>query len=133
MFIFERDWSKFDQKYFIPYYLSVDWENFIKLNRVNVDQSFVSFLANFNSILDLYTLLKKISKQKIKFRKKRWITLGLQKSISIKNHLLTKCIKLKDVTLKKEAQIKYKQYRNLFSTLMKESKKFLSQTISKTT
>ena len=133
MFIFERDWSKFDQKYFIPYYLSVDWENFIKLNRVNVDQSFVSFLAKFNSILDLYTLLKKISKQKIKFRKKRWITLGLQKSISIKNHLLTKCIKLKDVTLKKEAQIKYKQYRNLFSTLMKESKKFLSQTISKTT
>ena len=119
MFIFERDWSKFDQKYFIPYYLSVDWENFIKLNRVNVDQSFVSFLAKFNSILDLYTLLKKISKQKIKFRKKRWITLGLQKSISIKNHLLTKCIKLKDVTLKKEAQIKYKQYRNLFSTLMK--------------
>ena len=133
MFIFERDWSKFDQKYFIPYYLSVDWENFIKLNRVNVDQSFVSFLAKFNSILDLYTLLKKISKQKIKFRKKRWITLGLQKSISIKNHLLTQCIKLKDVTLKKEAQIKYKQYRNLFSTLMKESKKFLSQTISKTT
>ena len=133
MFIFERDWSKFDQKYFIPYYLSVDWENFIKLNRINVDQSFVSFLAKFNSILDLYTLLKKISKQKIKFRKKRWITLGLQKSISIKNHLLTKCIKLKDVTLKKEAQIKYKQYRNLFSTLMKESKKFLSQTISKTT
>ena len=133
MFIFERDWSKFDQKYFSPYYLSVDWENFIKLNRVTVDQSFVSFLAKFNSILDLYTLLKKISKQKIKFRKKRWITLGLQKSISIKNHLLTKCIKLKDVTLKKEAQIKYKQYRNLFSTLMKESKKFLSQTISKTT
>ena len=133
MFIFERDWPKFDQKYFIPYYLSVDWENFIKLNRVNVDQSFVSFLAKFNSILDLYTLLKKISKQKIKFRKKRWITLGLQKSISIKSHLLTKCIKLKDVTLKKEAQIKYKQYRNLFSTLMKESKKFLSQTISKTT
>ena len=133
MFIFERDWSKFDQKYFIPYYLSVDWENFIKLNRVNVDQSFVSFLAKFNSILDLYTLLKKISKQKIKFRKKRWITLGLQKSISIKNHLLTKYIKLKDVTLKKEAQIKYKQYRNLFSTLMKESKKFLLQTISKTT
>ena len=121
MFIFERDWSKFDQKYFIPYYLSVDWENFIKLNRVNVDQSFVSFLAKFNSILDLYTLLKKISKQKIKFRKKRWITLGLQKSISIKNHLLTKYIKLKDVTLKNEAQIKYKQYRNLLSTLMKES------------
>ena len=45
------------------------------------------------------------------------------KLISIKNHLLTKYIKLKDVTLKNEAQIKYKQYRNLLPTLIKESKK----------
>ena len=56
-------------------------------------------------------------------RNKPWITLGLQKSISIKNDLLTEYIKLKDVTLKNEAQIKYKQYRNQLSTLMKESKK----------
>ena len=93
----------------------------VKSNRGNADQSFVSFLAKFNSILDLHAPLKKISKQKLKFRNKPWITLGLQKSISIKNHLLTKYIKLKDVTLKNEAQIKYKQYRNLLSTLMKES------------
>ena len=115
--------KKFDQENFILDYLSVDWENLIKSNCGNVDQSFVSFLAKFNSILDLYAPLKKISKQKLKFRNKPWITLGLQKSIFIKNHLLTKYIKLKDVTLKNEAQIKYKQYRNLLSTLMKESKK----------
>ena len=120
MNIFETDWSKFDQENFILDYLSVDWENLIKSNCGNVDQSFVSFLAKFNSILDLYAPLKKISKQKLKFRNKPWITLGLKKSISIKNHLLTKYIKLKDVTLKNEAQIKYKQYRNLLSTLMKE-------------
>ena len=48
------------------------------------------------------------------------ITLGLQKSISIKNHSLTKYIK--DVTLKTKAEIKYKQYRNVLFTLMKESK-----------
>ena len=88
-----------------------------------MDQSFVSFLTKFNSILDLYAPLKKISKQKLKFRNKPWITLGLQKSISIKNHQLTKYIKLKDVTLKYGAQIKYKQYRNLLFTQMKGSKK----------
>ena len=120
---FERDWSKFDQKNFILDYLSVDWENLIKSNCGNVDQSFVSFLTKFNSILDLCSLLKKISKQKLKFRNKPWITLGLQKSISIKNHLLTKYIKLRDVTLKNEVQIKYNQYRNLLSTLIKESKR----------
>ena len=38
----------------------------------------------------------------------------------------------KDVTLKNEAQIKCKQYRNLLSTLMKV-KNLISQTISKTT
>ena len=43
----------------------------------------------------------------------------------LKNHLLPKYIKLKDVTFKNEAQTKYRQYRNLLSTLMKESKKIL--------
>ena len=80
---------------------------------------------NLNSILDLYTYLKEITKQKLKFRNKPWLTLGQQKSISIKNHLLTKCVKLKNVTLKNKAQIKYKQYRNLLSTLMRESKRSL--------
>ena len=51
------------------------------------------------------------------------LPLGLQKPIPIKNHLLTTCIKLKDVTLKYDAPIKYKQYRNLLFTLMKESKR----------
>ena len=70
----------------------------------------------------MYAPVKKISKQKLNFRYKAWRILGLQKSISIKNHLLTKCIKFKDVNLKTEAQIKYKQCRDLLSALMKESK-----------
>ena len=115
--------AKFDQENFILDYLSVYFQNLIKSNNGNIDQSFVSFQAKFSSILDLYATLQKSSKQKLKFRNKLWITLGLQKSISIKNRLLTKYIKLKDVTLKNEAQIKYKQYRNLLPTLIKESKK----------
>ena len=51
---------------------------------------------------------KKVSKQKLKFKNKPWITLELQKSISIKNHLLTKYIKLKDSILTDESQIKNK-------------------------
>ena len=57
-------------------------------NNGNGYQSFVSFLTNFNSIWDLYASLKKISKQKLRSRNKPCITLGLRKSISIKNHLL---------------------------------------------
>ena len=66
--MFERDWSKFDQENFILDYLSVDWDNLITSNNGNVDQSFISFLIKFNSILDSYAPLKKIYKQKLKFR-----------------------------------------------------------------
>ena len=65
-------------------------------------------------------LLKKINKYKLK--SKLWITLGLQKSISGKNKLLTNFINKKDPTLKEEFHTNYKKYRNLLSTLMKKSK-----------
>ena len=87
----------------------------------------------------MYGPLKTISKQKLEFRNKPWITLGEQKSISIKNHLPTKYIKLKNFTLTEvtlnvtlnEVQIKYKQYRDLFSCLMKEIERSFLQIISK--
>ena len=88
--IFERDWSKFDQENFILDYLFVDWEDLIKSGNRHVDKSFVNFLTKFNSILDIHAPLKKLSRQKLKFKSKLWIVLGLQKSISIKNNLLTK-------------------------------------------
>ena len=49
-----------------------------------------------------------------------WITTKI--SIFIKNYLLTKYIKLEDVTLKYKAQIKCKQYKNLLFTLMGKKK-----------
>ena len=58
----------------------------------------------------------------MKFKYKLWITLGLQKSISVKNKLLTKFINKKDPTSKEESHTKYKRYRNLLCTLMKKSK-----------
>ena len=67
-------------------------------------------------------LLKKINKYKLKFKSKPWITLGLQKSIFVKNKLLTNFINKKDPVLKEEFHTNYKKYRNLLSTLMKKSK-----------
>ena len=67
-------------------------------------------------------LLKKINKYKLKFKSKPWITLGLQKSISVKNKLLANFINKKDPILKEEFHTNYKKYRNLLSALMKKSK-----------
>ena len=73
-------------------------------------------------LLDTYEPLKRINKYKSKFKSKPWIILGLQKSISVKNKLLTNFINKKDPILKQEFYTNYTKYRNLLSTFMKESK-----------
>ena len=73
-------------------------------------------------LLDTYAPLKKINKYKVKFKSKPRITLGLQKSISLKNKLLANFINKKDPILKEELRTNYKKYRNLLSTLLKKSK-----------
>ena len=73
-------------------------------------------------LLDTYARLKKINKYKLKFESKPWITLGLQKSISVKNKLPANFIDKKNPILKEEFHTNYKNYRNLLSTIMKKSK-----------
>ena len=73
-----------------------------------------------NNILDKHALFKNITKYKLKFRTKPWITPALQKSI--KNKFFKNYIKKKDITQKNELHNNYKIYRNLISTLMKTSK-----------
>ena len=67
-------------------------------------------------------LLKKLKNIKLKFKSKPWIKLGLQKSISVKNKLLSNFINEKDPILKEESHTNYKKYSYLLSTLMKKSK-----------
>ena len=51
-------------------------------------------------LLDTYAPLKKINNYKLKFKSKPSITLGLQKSISVKNKLVAYFINKKDLILK---------------------------------
>ena len=120
--IYERDWSKFDQENFILDYFSVDWEDLLKIDELNVDNSTKIYLDKINMLLDTYAPLKRINKYKLKFKSKPWITLGLQKLVSVKSKLLTNFINKKDPVLKEAFHTKYKKYRNLLSTFMKKSK-----------
>ena len=86
--IYKRDWAKFDQENFILDYFSVYWEYLLKTDELNADNSTRMYLDKINMLLDTYAPLKRINKYKIKFKSKPWITLGLQKSISVKNKLL---------------------------------------------
>ena len=120
--IYERDWSKFDQENFFLDYFSVDWEDLLKIDELNADNSTKIYLDKIKLLLDIYAPLKKINKYKLKFKSKPWITLGLQKSISVKNKLLANFINKEDPILKEEFRTNYKKYRNALSTLMKKSK-----------
>ena len=86
--IYERDWSKFDQENFILDYFSVDWEDLLKIDELNVDNSTKIYLDKINMLLDTYAPLKKINKYKLKFKSEPWIVLVLQKSISVKKSYL---------------------------------------------
>ena len=113
--IYERDYeTNFDQENFVLDYSAEDWNSIIKKEKVSINLSFQSFLSKINFILDKYVPLKKVSKHKVKFKSKPWTPSGIQKSISEKNKLLSKFIKLKEADLKNEAYFKYKQYRNLY-------------------
>ena len=120
--IYERDWSKFDRENFILDYFSVDWEDLLKTDELNADNSTRMYLDKINMLLDTYAPLKRVDKYKMKLKSKPWITLGLQKSISVKIKLLKNLINKKDPILKEEFHTNYKKYRNLLSTFMKKSK-----------
>ena len=94
----------------------------MKTDELNADDSTRMYLDKINILLDTYAPLKRINKYKMKFKSKPWITLGLQKSISVKNKLLKNFINKKDPILKEEFLTNYKKYRNLLSTIMKKSK-----------
>ena len=72
--IYERDWSKFDRENFILDYFSVDWEDLLKIDELNVDNSNKIYLDKIKMLLDTYAPLKIINKYKLKFKSKPWIT-----------------------------------------------------------
>ena len=58
--IYERDWSKFDRGNFILDYFYVYWEDLLKIDELNADNSTAIYLDKTNMLLDTYAPLKKL-------------------------------------------------------------------------
>ena len=56
--IYERDWSKFDQENVILNYFPVDWEDLLKIDDLNADNSTKIYLDKINMLIDTYAHLK---------------------------------------------------------------------------
>ena len=68
--IYEQDWSKFNRENFIIDYFSVDWEKFLKTDKLNADNLTTIYFDKINMLLDTYEPLKRINKYKMKFKSK---------------------------------------------------------------
>ena len=117
--ILERDWSKLNKENFILDYFDKNWSEILQLNQHNVNLSTDSYL---NATLDIHTPYKKGNKYKLRFKIKPWITPGLQQSMSVKNPLLKKFINCTHSQTKEYLHTRYKDYKNLLSTLLKRSR-----------
>ena len=73
--IYQWDWSKFDRENFLLDYFSADWEDLLKTDELNTDNSTRMYLDKINMLLDTYAPLQVINKYKMKFKPKTWITL----------------------------------------------------------
>ena len=71
--------------------------------------------------MGVHAPLKKVNKHKLKFKTSPCITLALRKSISIKNNLEKKFITAKDSQVKEMYHNEYKDYKNMLSTILKQS------------
>ena len=121
--ILERDWSKFNNENFILAYFDKNWSEILQLDQHNTNLSMnSSCLDHMNAILDIHSPYKKVSKKKLRFKIKLWITPALQKSLTVKNHRLKKFINCNDSQTKEQLHTRYKEYRILLSTLLKRRK-----------
>ena len=60
--IYDRDCSKFDRENFILDYFSINWEDLLRTDELNVDNSTQTYLEKINILLDTYAPLKRIDK-----------------------------------------------------------------------
>ena len=82
----------------------------MNLKHGNANVSMENFVNNIDDLLDKHAPFKEISKYKLKFKAKPWIAAVFQKSISIKNALFKRCIKLNSPFKKRKV---HQQYQGL--------------------
>ena len=118
----KHDFRKFNRNDFILDILQVDWNKHLKICEDNANKSMNTFLTLFESITQKHAPLTKPAKRKAKINNKPWITAGLLNSINKKNSLYKRYIKEKNSENKENLHNQYKCYRNLVSTLSRNSK-----------
>ena len=127
--MFIADWKTFNNARFSTDYKPKDGSNIMQIDKGNPNLSFHNYIEEVEKMISNHAPLRKTRKRELKFQSKPWITSGLQKSIVIKNKLFGRFIKCTNSIIKEKLHNDYKSYRNMISTLLKQSKKITMASI----
>ena len=121
--MFIRDWKTFNNATFSADYKSTDWPTIMQIDKENPNLSFYNYIEKVEKMISNHAPLRKTRKRELKFQSKPLITSGLKKSIVIKNKLFGKLTKRANSIIKEKLHNDYKNYINIITTLLKQSKK----------
>ena len=121
--MFIRDWKTFNNATFPADYKSTDWPTIMQIDKGNPNLSFYNYIEKVEKMISNHAPLRKTRKRELKFQSKPWITSGFKKSIVIKNKLFGKLTKSANSIIKEKLHNDYKNYINIITTLLKQSKK----------
>ena len=127
--MFIGDWKTFNNARFSTDYKPKDGSNIMQIDKGNPNLSFHNYIEEVEKMISNHAPLRKTRKRELKFQSKPWITSGLQKSIVIKNKLFGRFIKCTNSIITEKLHNDYKSYRNMISTLLKQSKKITMASI----
>ena len=114
-----RCYRKFNIEQFKEDLYVFNWEEVLNCHDVNIAYSM--FCKSFSNICNKHAPMKtkQIGKKK-DIKKKAWITTGIMKSIRVKQKLYAKVLK---TNYNDDIVKKYKKYRNLLTTVLKNAKR----------
>ena len=116
----QRCYKNFDKLQFRADLIKVNWGSFC--HDPDPNSAVKTFLKHVEKRLDKHAPYENIKHPKSQFETKPWITAGLAYSIKIKNKLYKSFCKEKDPHKKENYERQFKTYRNLISTLLRETK-----------
>ena len=116
----QRCYKNFDRLQFKADLIKVNWGSFC--HDLDPNSAVEHFLKIVERLLDKHAPYKNIKHLKSQFETKPWIIAGLAYSIKIKNKLYKSFCKEKDPHKKESYERQFKTYRNLISTLLRETK-----------
>ena len=121
--IYKRDLRGFDREGFVLDYLSIDWDQELKIINNDTDYSTSKFFSTMDTLMDRYIPVRKVTNREYKSKYKPWITTAILNKIRERNKILNKYTKCKNQVIKPTLHREYTTMKNEITSMTRKSKK----------